>query len=174
MPGHPFSVPFQPLATRDCPGEVLPQPARALLVHDRDLTPTLEAHHRSPLRIRVLQSERRGERYHRRVVLITADGRAVSQGEIEIRLDRLPSPIVRQVLAGQKPLGGILRDEGFAHQSRPQAFFALDSTPDLEATFNFTGPTVLHGRRNHLLTSAGDVFAEVLEILAPSDKLPPP
>ena len=174
MPGQPFSVPFQPLATRDCAGEALPQPYRALLEHDRDLTPTLEAHHQSPLHIRVLQSEQPGKSYHRRVVLITAEGRAVSQGEIEIHLDRLPSPIVDHVLAGKKPLGGILRDERFPHQSRPQAFFALDSTPDLESMFGFTGPAVLYGRRNHLLTADGEVFAEVLEILAPSDSLPPP
>lgn len=174
MPGHPFSVPFQPVATRDCTSQAIPQPYHGLLVHDRDLTPTLEAHHRSPLHIRVLQSEQQGTRYHRRVVLITTDGRAVSQGEIEIHLDRLPESIVTQVLAGQKPLGGILRDERFQHQSRPQGFFALDSTPDLESIFAISGPSVLYGRRNHLLTAAGDVFAEVLEILAPSVKDSPP
>lgn len=173
MPGHPFSVPFQPVTTRDCPGEALPQPARGLLAHDRDLTPTLESHHRSPLHIRVLQAERRGDRYHRRVVLITADGRAVSQGEIEIHLDRLPSPIVDHVLAGRSPWVEFCATSGFPTKAarkrslpsiQPRTWKPCLGSPARPCST--AGATICSRRR--------DVFAEVLEILAPSDKLPPP
>src|SRR5438309_1401373 len=54
-------------------GEEVPEPYRQLLVHDRDMTPTLEAFHGDRIHLRVL--ERRIEEHALwRQVVLTLDG----------------------------------------------------------------------------------------------------
>jgi chorismate-pyruvate lyase len=165
MPASTFSTlpPYVPIQEAD-----LPPVARALLAHERDLTPTLEAHHHSPLHIQVLQAERTGDLYRRHVVLLDRHNRPVSMGEIEIELDRLPAPLVEDILAGHRPLGGLLHEHGFPHAGQPQAFFQLSADGSLAARLGAGAGVTLYGRRNHLLDAHGAIFARVVEILAPT------
>src|SRR5438034_1010750 len=50
-------------------GEAMPEPYRSLLVHNRDMTPTLEQFHGGTVHLRVLRREERGDFYLREVVL---------------------------------------------------------------------------------------------------------
>src|SRR5262245_16468240 len=47
--------------------EAVPQPYRQLLVHHRDMTPTLEAFHGRDIHLRLLGRRRKGEQYFREV-----------------------------------------------------------------------------------------------------------
>ncbi|MEO0448568.1 MAG: hypothetical protein AAF191_21095, partial [Verrucomicrobiota bacterium] len=58
------------------PGETLPKTDRELLVHDRDMTPTLAAFHQSPLSLEVQEYELIDGHLHRLVVLRRLDSRA--------------------------------------------------------------------------------------------------
>src|SRR5437016_1980426 len=51
------------------PGEQVPEPYRSLLVHERDMTPTLEEFHGSGIHLKILRSEQRDDFYFREVAL---------------------------------------------------------------------------------------------------------
>src|SRR2546423_14144336 len=50
-------------------GEEIPQPYRGLLVHEDDMTPTLEKYHGAEIHLRILGREQREDFYFREVVL---------------------------------------------------------------------------------------------------------
>src|SRR2546423_8207113 len=51
-------------------GEAVPQPYRRLLVHDHDMTPTLENFHERDIHLRLLGRRRKRDQYFREVVLL--------------------------------------------------------------------------------------------------------
>lgn len=150
------------------PAEEVPEPYKGLLVHSSDMTPTLEAFYRQPMRLTVLTREQQDYAYLREVVLKSAnDARPVEYGVIRICLDRLPPPASLRVLEEQRPLGNILQSEAIAHLSWPQAFFSVQSDSHLGHVLYMSEPRALYGRRNVLLDGSRRLLAEVIEILAP-------
>ena len=147
----------------------MPEPHRSLLVHEKDMTSTLEQFHHGPVNLRVVGSERTGADYFREVVLtLHGSGKPVEFGAICIHLDRFPPAAREAVLAERLPLGHILRDFAIPYISRPQAFLRIASDPAINALLHLTGAHRLHGRRNSLLTPAGLSLAEIVEILPPA------
>jgi len=55
------------------PGDAVPEPYRALLVHERDMTSTLERFHGSEIYIKAQGAEQRDGKYFREVVLHLAN-----------------------------------------------------------------------------------------------------
>src|SRR5262249_48961844 len=127
----------------------VPQPYRRLLVHSSDMTPTLENFYEQSLGIKVLGRELRPEVYEREVLLtISTAARPVAYGAICIFLNYLPPVARRCVLEEQRPLGNILIGEGVPHLSWPQAFFRLQSDPNIESVLGLSQTCQLFGRRN--------------------------
>src|SRR6476659_6163217 len=63
----------------------LPEPYRGLLAHTHHMTVTLEALYGSPVDVRVLNADRLGDFYHRRIVLtLQRTGRTVQYGLVRI------------------------------------------------------------------------------------------
>jgi len=151
-------------------GSDLPEPYRHLLVHSRDMTPTLEAFHRQSMRIAVLGRWREQETYFREVLLKTEkDGRPVEYGLIRIQLERLPSGARQAVLEEEVPLGRILQTEAIPHLSWPQAFFRVEPDFRLSSMLGLNASETLYGRLNLLLNGSRALLAEVLEVLPPAD-----
>src|SRR5438067_1109299 len=76
-------------------GEQVPEPYRTLLVHENDMTPTLEQFHGASVHLRVLGRERRRNEYQREVVLqLEGSEQPVEFGVIRIDLG-LFAPVVR-------------------------------------------------------------------------------
>lgn len=149
-------------------GESVPEPHKSLLVHTKDMTPTLEKFHQRPIHLRVMGRRRRGNEYFREVVLLL-DGtnQPVEFGAIKIYLDLLPAAGREQVLAEQRPLGHILAEHKIPHHSRPSAFLRMASDLFINDALNLTGANVLYGRHNTLLNEKDQAFAEIVEILPP-------
>lgn len=149
--------------------EALPEPARTLLVHSLDMTPTLENFYGHPLSLSVLSRRRLGELYFREVVLsLAGDRRPVEYGVICIHLDHLPEPSRRLVLAEVKPLGDILRTELIPHLSWPQAFFRINADAHMGTLLGVSELQELYGRRNVLVDGSRRLLADVVEVLAPA------
>jgi len=154
---------------QDTDGQSMPEPYRRLLVHSCDMTPTLEAFYRQPMRLTVLTREQQDYSYLREVVLKSAnDARPVEYGVIRICLDHLPPPASLRVLEEQRPLGNILQSEAIPHLSWPQAFFRVESDSHLAHVLHLAQPGTLYGRRNVLLDGSRRLLAEVIEIAAPA------
>ena len=156
-------------------GKDIPEPYRSLLVHEKDMTPTLENAYHQNIHLRVLKRQLSGNVISREVVLaLDHDGRAVEFGAIRIYLDRLPSQARQLILEGRRPLGNILHTQGIEHISRPVSYVQVATDDAINRALNLTGFHRLYGRRNRLLDSSQQTLAEIIEILPPSKNLPQP
>jgi 3-hydroxyacyl-CoA dehydrogenase len=61
----------------------------------------------------------------------------------------------------------ILRTQGMAHESRPDAYIQVTADALINSALDLTGAAVLYGRRNVLLDASKNTLARVLEILPP-------
>jgi chorismate-pyruvate lyase len=148
---------------------VMPEPYRSLLVHENDMTPTLEMHHGSRIHLRVLRSVRRDKFYFREVVLVL-DGseRPVEFGANKVSLNLFPPEARELILAEYVPLGSILADFRIEHTCHPSAYLELVSDELIGSELKLDGPQRLYGRRNTLTDPLGRILSEVVEILAPA------
>lgn len=154
-------------------GDAVPEPYKALLVHSRDMTPTLEEFYGQKLVLRPLHRELRESAYWREVTLnLTDSSKPIEYGVIRIMLDHFPPRARRMVLDEQRPLGDILRGEAIAHFGWPQTFFAACSDARLGTVLQLPHSSRLYGRRNLLLDGARRILAEVIEVLAPVENPP--
>lgn len=149
-------------------GEEVPEPQRSLLVHDSDMTPTLEAFHKCRVTLEVLSREIRGEAYLREVVLhLEGTRKPVEFGAIKIALNLFSSEARRRILEERDPLGHILKDCKVQHTSRPKAFIRVVSDGFINKSLGLEGNHTLFGRRNTLLDPQQRPLAEIVEILPP-------
>ena len=155
------------------PSEGLPQPYQSLLVHVRDMTPTLEGFHLGRLRLRVLRREQREGSYLRGVVLLLeGSDRAVAFGAIKINLSLFSTSAQNEILKEQVPLGRILADLEIPHDSRPRTYFAVEADDFIAQALSCPRQTVLYGRRNALLDANERSLADIVEILPPLEPRP--
>ena len=151
------------------PGHEVPEPYRSLLVHDRDMTPTLEAYHRERIHLRVIGRREDPDALSRLVVLAGKEsGKGVEFGAIVIHLDPFPPEARALVLESRCPLGTILADYHIEHSSHPEAYFQVATDSLVKGALDLTGPVILYGRKNVMVTSGGAPLAEVVEILPPA------
>jgi chorismate-pyruvate lyase len=149
-------------------GVEVPEPYKSLLVHSRDMTPTLEGFHGQPIHLEALRSERQDDVYWREVILRRAnDSMPVEYGVIRVCLASLPAVAARSVLEERLPLGKILEAEAIAHLSWPQAFFRVEADARLRQLLCLQQAAALYGRRNVLVDGSRRLLAEVVEILPP-------
>jgi chorismate-pyruvate lyase len=150
--------------------ECIPEPYRSLLVHDNDMTSTLEAEYRQRIHIRLISREVTDDVLRRQVVLVLdSDERPVEFGAIRIQLNQMPPEARQRVLENKLPLGRVLQDFFIQHNSQPVAYFEVEADSRIGEALQTPGAQRLYGRRNRLLTPSGEVLAEVVEILPPSE-----
>jgi len=149
-------------------GEEVPEPYKTLLVHQNDMTPTLEKFHGRDIHLRVIGRRRKGNKYYREVVLLTdGENKPVEFGAIKINLDRFSPERREEILEEKRPLGHILNERGVPHASRPKAFLRVASDKLINSVLDLTGAHVLYGRRNTLFDPENHPLAEIVEILPP-------
>jgi chorismate-pyruvate lyase len=150
-------------------GAEVPEPYRTLLVHERDMTPTLEKHHAERIHLRTIGRRVDGEALSRLVVLTTNEShKPVEFGAIVIHLDQFPAEAREVILGCHVPLGTILADYAIEHFSRPTAFLRVSADPLIHGSLETAGVDALYGRRNVLKTPDGRALADVIEILPPA------
>jgi hypothetical protein len=152
--------------------EDIPLPYRALLVHERSMTLTLEQHFGGRVVLRPLAVFASRAWCLRRVLLVQEySGRPVEMGAIRMKLDAFRLRIRGAILRNEVPLGRILSDEGVDHQSRPRAFVAVTPNPEMMGLFWMREPRTLYGRRTEVFlrgTKIGDIV-EVLPLVRRCD-----
>jgi len=151
-------------------GDAIPEPYRSLLVHDRDMTPTLERAHDRSILLRVLRRALVGDVLSRQVVLVP-EGSSVPAafGAIKIHLEHFPDEAKPLVLEGKQPLGAILRAQGIEHRGRPEAYVQITADALIHGALGLMEPVRLYGRRNTLVDAAGRTLAQVIDILPPKN-----
>jgi chorismate-pyruvate lyase len=147
----------------------LPEPYRALLAHNGDMTSKLEAFHQAKIHIHLLARHQRGSEYFREVVLLgEGSEQPVEFGAIKIMLDLFPAEAQQEILRERQPLGKILTAFGVSFRSQPRAFLRMESDSFIEDALRLGKTHLLYGRRNTLVDPAGRPLAEIVEILPPT------
>ena len=149
------------------PGKI-PEPYRSLLVHDTDMTLTLERHFGDRVALRPLSTFTSGRSYFRRVLLVQEySGRPVEMGAIRIRLDVFSQRLRSKILRNEIPLGRLLRDGKFQYQSRVTSYLSVTPNTEMMGIFWMREARVLYGRRTEVIhhnTKIGDIV-EVLPLV---------
>lgn len=160
--GHSSAMPRPTLL----PGSEVPEPCRQLLVHDRDMTPTLRTFHGSAIGLEVVERQVSDQFVMRLVVLHREDtGQPVEIGAIGIQLEGFDETTRAAILQGKVPLGGILEAGAIVHESHPKAYFSLEADAFIAGLLHQPVGARLYGRCNALSHHDGVVFADIVEIL---------
>jgi chorismate-pyruvate lyase len=147
----------------------MPEPCRTLLVHQTDMTSTLERHFGEKLHVELLSRHTKGQAYFRAVSLqLDQSGRRVEFGAIKIMLDLLPDEVRQAILRERQPLGRILAESGVEFSSQPRGYLRVISDDFIGRSLDLNGPHALYGRRNTLSDPWDRPLAEIVEILPPA------
>jgi len=147
----------------------VPEPYKSLLVHQDDMTPTLEKFHGERIHLAVLSRQPRDDFYFREVVLLLdKTDKPVEFGAIKINLALFPSAARKEILEERRPLGTLLADYTITHTSRPKAYLRVHSDDFINASLKLDRSQWLFGRRNTLWNPEQRPLAEIVEILPPA------
>jgi len=147
-------------------GDSMPQPDRQLLVHQRDMTPTLTQFHGSELRLEVLDKEVGSDYLLRLVILRRRDNlMPVECGAIGIHLHRFEPEARALIEEGRVPLGAILHSHNVPHYGAPRGFFQVEADELVANALGEQEGELLYGRCNELSFPDGEAFADIVEIL---------
>jgi hypothetical protein len=145
----------------------VPEPYHTLLVHNHHMTVTVEAHHGSPVDVRVLDQVRQGDSYARKILLTSKKTGAVVQfGLVRIWLPYCDADVQQEILAGQTPLGRILIQHDVLRWIQPTAFVRVLPDAALMSWFGARGRRPTFGRLAYIHCD-GKPAIELLEIVAP-------
>ena len=152
----------------EIPGESVPPPYRSLLVHEQDMTSTLESYWGTSLHLKVLDKHIEEASLTRQVVLLKdTDDQPVEFGAIRIQLDRFEDSLREEIVVSHRPLGNLLSHFKIDFSCRPSAFFSFESDETIRQAFNLTKTHTLYGRHTIIVNDAEETLAEVVEILPP-------
>ena len=145
----------------------IPEFYRRLLVHDLDMTPTLEAAFHQDVHLRVLKKRISNKILTRQVVLmLDQDKVPIEFGAIKIHLDSVSYAAQEEIFHGRRPLGTILHRHHVEHYSRPIAFIRVEADSLLSNALGVqVQGAILYGRLNVLQGCGQKQIAEILEIL---------
>lgn len=146
--------------------ESMPQPFRKLLVHERDMTQTLETFYGDEVHLEVQQSMHMDSDYIREVTLnLKRCGTPVEYGAIRLFLDRFSENLRTDILADDRPLGALINSSRLkvSHTSGP--FFSVVPDDSIRKLLRTESSDPLYGRCNLIRDPQGVPIARVVEIL---------
>ena len=153
---------------RSLEGSDVPQPYRQLLVHESDMTSTLEEFFDQSIRLDPLQVREVDDVLYRQVLLRTIDDDLpVEFGAIRIQLHMFDECMQELIREGVIPLGGIMNQHRIEYASKPTDWFSIQPDAIIMKALQLELPQTLFGRHNILTNASGRQYAEVVEILPP-------
>lgn len=151
------------------PAESVPEPFKSLLVHHRDMTPTLETFHGARIHLELLSRDQRGGFYFREVVLrLDPDERPVEFGANKVYLGMFPEEAQELIRLDQIPLGRILKECGVKHVTEAKYFLRVEPDELIARALELETPVPLFGRKAIISDPAGRALSEIVEILPPA------
>ncbi len=143
----------------------IPSDIRSLLVHNRHMTATLNAHYGQPVALRVLRHVEIDATY-RRMIMLTVDAgeRVVEFGLVRLNLDVFPPDARNDVAARQLPLGEILAKYDVLTRVEPRWYLRFAATSPVVQYFA-PGPTREAYGRLGVIHCNGRPAVELLEVV---------
>jgi hypothetical protein len=150
--------------------ESMSEAARDLLVHEKHMTVELERHYGKPVDVHVLEEQRHGQIYTRKVCLTTSgDGRIVEWGIVRMNFAFLSPQIQSEVLIKESPLGAILIRHQTHRRINPRYFLRFPAHSGVIDLFGAAGnDTPVYGRLGTIFCDEKPAI-ELLEIVVNTD-----
>jgi chorismate-pyruvate lyase len=146
----------------------IPETYRSLLVHQNDMTPTLEAAHTASIHLQIISREVRGDFYFREVALrLDGSEKPVEFGANKVSLLLFPAKARQMILEERLPLGRILKDCAISHTTVAKAYFRVSPDELMRGVLGLTGSPLLYGRRATIFDPQQRPLSEIVEILPP-------
>ena len=150
--------------------ESAPKAYRRLLEHNQHMTVAMEAFHRSPVDVRVLEVKASGLHYARRSLLARqSDGRVVQLGIVRLNFAHLGAQVRREIESQSTPLGRILIRHNVMREIELLDLWRVTPGPDLCRLFGTSTEKSTYGR-TAIIHCNGDAAVELLEIAAPVEQ----
>jgi chorismate-pyruvate lyase len=147
--------------------EQTPEPYRTLLAHHEHMTVSVEAHYGAPVDVEVLESQRDGDFYSRKIILHRqTDGHVVLFGVPRISLRLLDEDVRREILGQNIPLGRVLISHNVMREVQLASLYRVEPGPELCRMFRLAAPQTTYGRTAFIYLD-GYLAIELLEIVAP-------
>lgn len=125
----------------------VPQPYRALLVHNGHMTQMLERHHGGALAVHPYRIHREGDIYGRRIDLrIDGHDAPVMTGIMIFNLALVAATVRDEIVRAASPLGEILIRHRILRRVAPDAFLEFGPRDPLVARFGLPAPRPAYGR----------------------------
>jgi chorismate-pyruvate lyase len=148
--------------------EEMPPPYGELLAHQHHMTVTVEAHHRSPVDVRVLERKTDGNYYSRKILLARqSDGRVVQFGIMRVNFAYLSPEVRREIESESIPLGRVLINHNVLREIELESLWKVEPGPDLRQLFDISAGQITYGR-TALIHCNGEPGVELLEIVTPA------
>jgi chorismate-pyruvate lyase len=145
----------------------MPLPYRSLLVHESDMSITLERHFGGRVGLRVLSTFLKNGWYYRRVLLVQEySGRPVEMGAIRMNVGAFSKRVRGQILANDVPIGRILRDANIEFKSQAKIFLEVKPNSEMMGVFWLREPRTLYGRQTEMIYRAKHI-GDIVEVLPP-------
>jgi hypothetical protein len=144
----------------------MPQPYRALLAHENDMTQTLQTYHGEETVLKVHQSKHDGTDYLREVSLVLApSGTAVEYGAICLHLAPFSDTMREAILDNTRPLGALIASQQLKVTHNPGPYFSVQPDARILDLLSLKQASTLYGRCNTIRLSDDTPIAQVVEIL---------
>ncbi len=131
------------------------------------MTVTVEAFHRSPVDVQVLETSLSGQHYARKILLARqSDGGIVQFGIVRINFAHV-SPAVRREIESQRvPVGRVLIQHNVLRKIHLLRLWKVTPGPDLRRLFGLATSAPTYGRTARI-DFGGEPAVELLEIVTP-------
>ena len=148
----------------------VPEPYRALLVHDEHMTVTLEERYGTKVHLVVLERKHDPSTYARRLILRAGPaGPVILAGIMRIRLDVCGPEARDRIISESTPLGRILIEQGNLRSIENLTFFRVRLGQALRELFEATGKATFTYCRTAGISLGGAPAVELLEIVSPEE-----
>lgn len=151
---------FEPVSAEELPGDFA-----TLLVHQRHMTVTVEAHHKSLVDVQVLAEHRAAHLYGRQILLTRrSDGAVVQYGVMRLDMRRLSDKARREVETHAAPLGRVLIRHKALRDVELIALWKILPAPALAKHLDIPINEAVYGRSARILLDKQPAV-ELLEIV---------
>jgi hypothetical protein len=126
---------------------VLEEPFSHLLDHNAHMTVTVEAHHGSPVDVKVLAVRHDDDFYSRKILLTRqSDDAVVQYGIVSIDKRAISTHVFEEIIAQQTPLGRILIANDVLREVKLNQLFSIEAENNLVKYFGIEPGSQVAGR----------------------------
>jgi len=146
---------------------LVPEPYRAMLVHGKHMTVTMERYYGCPVDVRILDRCQDDDVYSRKILLLkSGTDRVVQFGIVRFDLGCVTEETREEILKGETPLGRVLINRNVLRHIDLGAVLRITAGPLLAEYMNIEPGSVTYGRLATIFCNRQPAV-DLLEIAAP-------